>query len=138
MKKQFFALLLLLFCTSAIYASVEDILKNVERSARTWLELVDSGEYLESWKNSSDLLRGNRSESDWIKSITATRAPHGSVDARYIATAAQSKTWPDLPDGEYIILQFYITLSIKGLAMETVTLSKQSDGTWLVADYSLD
>jgi uncharacterized protein DUF4019 len=138
MKKQFVALLLLLFFTSVIHASDSDILEKVESSARSWLDLVDKDEYTESWRKSSAVLREKMSESDWVKSITAIRAPLGSAGARYIATAAQTKSWPKLPDGEYIVLQFYTTFSNKGLAMETIVLAKQQDETWPVADYSVE
>ncbi len=137
MKKQFVVLLLLFFCTSAIHASDSDILEQVESSARSWLELVDNGEYTKSWKSSSAVLQEIMSEADWVKSITTTRTQLGSAGARYIATAAQAKSLPKLPDGEYVVLQFYITFSNKGLAMETIALAKQQDGTWLVAEYTV-
>ncbi len=136
MKRQFVALLLLLFCMSAIHASDSDILEKVERSARSWLELVDNDEYVESWRKSSVELREKISESDWIKSITATRVPLGSADNRYIATAGQTKSLSGLPNGEYIVLQFYTRFTNKGLVMETIALAKQQNGDWLVAEYT--
>ena len=91
MIKRLIAVLLLLFCTSVAYAEENNILDKVESSARSWLELVDSGKYKESWENSSALFKTKTSESEWIKSITVIRAPRGAVNARYIATAAATK-----------------------------------------------
>ncbi|MCH9638889.1 MAG: DUF4019 domain-containing protein [Betaproteobacteria bacterium] len=137
MKKQFITLLLLLLCMSTIHASDSDILEKVEHSARSWLELVDNEEYVESWHQLSVELREKMSESDWIKSITTTRAPLGSADNRYIATAGQTNSLSGLPDGEYIILQFYTMFANKGLGMETIALAKQQNGAWLVAEYTV-
>ncbi len=137
MKKQFVALLLLFFCTSVIYAADSDILEKVERSARSWLELVDNNEYVESWRSSSAELRQVTSESDWVRSITSIRAPLGSAGNRYIATAGQTTSLSKLPDGEYVVLQFYTTFANKGLTMETIALAKQQDETWLVAEYTV-
>lgn len=137
MKKQFVALLLLLFCTSAIYAEESNILDKVGSSARSWLELIDSGAYQESWENSSSLFKAKMPESKWIKSITAIRTPHGAIKARYIATAASTKTLTGFPEGEYVVLQFYTTFVKKGLALETITLAKNQDETWQVLEYSI-
>jgi len=139
MIKQFVALLALglVFCTSALYADERTILEKVESSARSWLEWVDSGEYQQSWEKSSSLFKAKTPESEWVKSIAAIRAPRGSVNARYIATAGSTKELAGFPKGEYVVLQFYTTFAKKGLALETVTLAKQQDETWQISDYSI-
>ena len=137
MIKQLITLLLLLFYTSAVYAEENDILDKVESSARSWVGLVDSGKYKESWENLSPLLKTKASEAEWIKSITAIRASRGIVNARYIATAGSTKTLSGFPEGNYIVLQFYTTFTEKGLALETITLAKTQDETWQVLEYSI-
>lgn len=137
MIKRLIVLLLLLFCTNVVYGEESNILEKVERSARSWLGLIDSGKYKESWENSSALFKLKKSESEWIKSITATRRSRGAMSARYIATAASGKSLSGFPDGEYVVLQFYTTFPEKGLAFETVTLAKTQNETWQVAEYSV-
>ncbi len=137
MIKRLIAVLLLLFCTSVAYAEENNILDKVESSARSWLELVDSGKYKESWENSSALFKTKTSESEWIKSITVIRAPRGAVNSRYIATAAATKALPGFPDGEYVVLQFYTTFAEKGLALETVAQAKTQDETWQIVEYTI-
>src|SRR5690349_11544804 len=105
MIKQFVALLLLLFLTSRIYAQESNILDKVESSARSWLELVDQGNYQESWENLSPLSKDKTSAAEWIKLITAIRASRGTMSARYIATAGSTKTLSGFPEGEYVQLQ---------------------------------
>ncbi|PXW86779.1 uncharacterized protein DUF4019 [Nitrosomonas sp. Nm84] len=137
MIKRLMAVLLLLLCVGVVYAEESNIIEKVESSARAWLEGVDSGKYKESWENSSALFKTKTSELEWIKSITALRASRGTVSARYIATAAAAKSLSGLPDGEYIVLQFYATFTEKGLALETVTLVKTHNEIWQVVDYSM-
>ena len=62
MTKRLFAILLLLLFTHIAVADESDILKEVEHSARSWLEFVDHGQYQESWENSSPLLRAKTPE----------------------------------------------------------------------------
>ena len=137
MIKQFVVLLLLLFLTSMIYAQESNILDKVESSGRSWLELVDQGNYQESWKNLSSLLKAKTSAAEWIKLITALRASRGAISARYIATAGSTKTLSGFTEGEYVQLQFYTTFTKKGLALETITLTKTPPETWQVLEYSI-
>lgn len=137
MIKRLMAVLLLLLCAGVVYAEESNIIEKVESSARAWLEEVDSGKYKASWENLSPLFKTKTSESEWIKSITALRAPRGAMSARYIATAAAAKSLSGFPDGEYIVLQFYATFAEKGLALETITLVKTHNEVWQVVDYSM-
>ena len=138
MMKQWIALLLLLFfCSGAVTADDSELLKLVENNARTWLELLDSGKYKESWEQSSSQLKSRKSEAEWIKTITPIRSLRGTANARYLATAGATKSLSGLPDGDYIVLQFYATFAQKGLSLETVTLMKTENSTWEIVDYTL-
>lgn len=138
MKKQFVALIVLFFCSSAIYAEDSAILEAVEKSARAWLALADNGNYPESWREASTQFKTLQSEAKWIKTIQSIRAPLGSKDARYIAAAGYTKAPSGFSDGNYIMLKFYVTYSKYGLASESITLIKDTDETWRVAEYKLN
>ncbi|MBS0425263.1 MAG: DUF4019 domain-containing protein [Proteobacteria bacterium] len=135
--KRLLVLLLLLFCASAAIAQESNILEKVESSARSWLGLIDSGKYKESWENASPLFKEKTAEGAWVKSITAIRTPRGAVNARYIATAGSTKSLSGLPDGDYVVLQFYTTFAEKGLALETITLAKMQNDAWQIAAYEI-
>lgn len=137
MIKRLVAIFLLLLYTNTAYAEKSDILEKVESSARSWLGLVDRGQYTESWGNSSPLLRAKTPETEWIKSLTAIRSSRGTMNTRYIATASTAKSLSGFPDGDYVILQFYTTFTEKGLILETVALAKTQDGTWQVSEYTI-
>ncbi|MDR4516639.1 MAG: DUF4019 domain-containing protein [Nitrosomonas sp.] len=137
MIKKIIALLFLLICSCAVHAEENDLIKAIEGSARSWLALADDGQYVESWRMASPHLRHNKTEADWIKTIKAIREPLGLMEARYIATAGYTDGASGLPKGEYVVVQFYATFKIKGLALETITLSKEKDEVWRVADYKI-
>jgi len=42
---------------------------------------------------------------------------------------------PGAPDGEYVVFQFDTSFERKGTAVETVTVSKETDGAWRVSGY---
>jgi len=139
MKKQFVALVVLFFCSTVTFASDDSaILETVERSARAWLELTDTGRYKESWSDASPQFKAQQSEADWTKTIQSIRLPQGTMEVRYIAAAGYAKTPSGFSDGDYITLKFYTTFSKSGLASEDVTLEKLTDDTWLVAEYEIN
>lgn len=136
MIKRWLVLLLLFFCSHSVLADDNELLKIVERNARTWLGLIDEAKYQESWESASPLFKQKKSVTDWVKTMTVNRSPRGAASVRYIATAGSAKSLSGFPDGEYIVLQFYATFQ-KGLALETVTLTKSEESDWLIADYTI-
>ena len=133
--KQFITFLFLFTIINQIYADDSGILENVENNTRSWLNLVDNGQYAASWKNASTLFKSKESESVWIKNLESIRSPLGSMKSRHIATAHSAKSLPGVPDGEYLIVQFYTSFEHKALALETVTAVKEQDETWRVSEY---
>ena len=128
---------MLLFFASLSFADDSVVLKAVESSARAWLALTDKEHYTDSWKTASLHFQKKRSEADWIKTAGKIRKPLGAMENRYIATAGYSKEPSGFPEGEYVVLQFYATFKNRTLALETVTLSKEKDSEWRVADYAI-
>ncbi|MDC8444540.1 MAG: DUF4019 domain-containing protein [Nitrosomonas sp.] len=137
MIKRCIAALMLFLFASLSFADDSAVLKAVESSARTWLALTDEEHYADSWKMASSHFQNKRSEADWIKTAGTIRKPLGAMENRYIATAGYSKEPSGFPEGEYVVLQFYATFKNRTLALETVTLSKDKDSEWRVADYAI-
>jgi hypothetical protein len=131
------AAVLMLFFTGLSFADDSAVLKAVESSARTWLALTDKEHYADSWKTASSYFQHKKSEADWIKTAETIRKPLGAMENRYIATAGYSKEPSGFPEGEYVVVQFYATFKNRTLALETVTLSREKDSEWRVADYAV-
>lgn len=125
-----------------VYATeTNNILEQVEGSARVWLALIDNEKYPDGWQQASPLLQKKTSQQEWVKMVVELRKPRRTPNARYIATANSAKSLSGFPDGDYVILQFYTTFSEKELALEAITLVKSNDTNdseiWKVAEYSM-
>jgi len=120
---------------SAPIQSVLNVEKVAQEGAETWLELVDSERYDESWDEAASLIRNAVTKEDWAQSIRGARAPLGKLVSRTVKSRTYTETLPGAPDGHYVVIQFETTFENKKSAVETVTPMKDSDGQWRVSGY---
>ena len=92
-----------------------------QQSADTWLSLVDSGKYAESWQEASPLFKAHVGKQDWQKMLHATRDPLGKTISRKLKSAQYAKTLPGAPDGDYVIIQYETSFEHKQSSVETIT-----------------
>ncbi len=104
-------------------------------SADTWLRMVDSENYAESWKEAAELFRNAVTQDQWKQSMQAVRKPLGKLISRKITTKTYRTSLPGAPDGEYVVIQFKTTFEHKKSAIETVTPMIDKDGNWRVSGY---
>ena len=126
---------LLIACLAAATAIAGDAEKEAVKAAEMWLELVDAGEYGDSWTQSAELFRNAVTKEKWRQSLEAVRTPLGSVVSREVKAAKYMTSAPGAPDGEYVVIQFTTVFDNKKEAVETVTPMKDSDGVWRVSGY---
>ncbi|MEW6749623.1 MAG: DUF4019 domain-containing protein [Candidatus Latescibacterota bacterium] len=103
-------------------------------AAQAWLELVDSGNYGESWEEAAAYFRGAVAKEEHVHSLEAVRAPLGELVSRELATKGYHTALPGVPDGRYVVAQFRASFAGKQEALETVTAMLDSD-EWRVAGY---
>lgn len=103
--------------------------------AKTWLELVDQGEYEKSWETAAELFKNNIPKNEWTRTIAAGREPMGELVSRELESTEFSTTLPGAPDGEYVVIQFATSFESKESAVETITPMKDPDGVWRVSGY---
>jgi len=106
-----------------------------QQSADTWLSLVDSGKYAESWQEASPLFKAHVGKEDWRKMLHATRDPLGKTISRKLKSAQYAKTLPGAPDGDYVIIQYETSFEHKQSSVETITPMLDKDGQWRVSGY---
>ncbi len=106
-----------------------------EKAARAWLELIDKGDYAESWKQAAPFFQKAVPQKNWIKGVKAFRAPLGKLLEREVATVNYATQIPGAPDGQYVILRYISKFSKKKNAVETVTPMRCKDGSWRVSGY---
>lgn len=104
-------------------------------AAEQWLELIDGGKFSESWQGAAEAFKKAVSEAQWISSLNAVRKPLGGLVSRKLKSARYTRSLPDAPDGEYVVLQFDTSFENWKSAVETVTPMKEKDGKWKVSGY---
>ena len=104
-------------------------------AAKTWLELVDSARFDDSWEAAAGSFKTMVKKEQWREMAAAVRGPLGSVVSREFLSAEYRTTLPGAPDGEYVVIQFATSFEHKKSAVETVTPVRDRDGTWRVSGY---
>lgn len=104
-------------------------------AAESWLALVDSAKYDESWRTAAALFQHGVSEGDWSTVASKTLSPLGKLRSRHLQSTAYQTKLPGAPDGKYVVIRFDATFENKASAVETVTPMLGDDGAWKVAGY---
>lgn len=103
--------------------------------AQAWLEVVDRGDYQESWDQAASYFQGAVPAGQWQQQLTAVRGPLGSVQSREVISTQPATELPGAPDGEYVVIQFRTSFANKANAVETVTPMRDTDGSFHVSGY---
>jgi hypothetical protein len=105
------------------------------RSAETWLKLVDTARYDQSWDTAASYFKARVKKGAWSEMVNSVRSPFGSVIKRKLKSANFTKSVPGAPDGEYVVIQFATSFENKKKSIETITPMKDTDGQWRVSGY---
>jgi hypothetical protein len=108
-----------------------------QKADTAWLELVDAGKYVESWKAAAAAFRAAVTEEKWGSALRAMRTPLGKLGTRTMQSATYTKMLPGVADGDYVVVLYQTSFEKKQIAQETVIASREKDGVWRVAGYYL-
>ena len=103
-------------------------------AATAWLELVDAGDYGQSWDRAAALFKKAVTREQWVQSLSAIREPLGSLVSREVLSKQHLTELPGAPDGDYVVIQFETSFENKKQAVETVTPMLDGD-TWKVSGF---
>ncbi|MES1931320.1 hypothetical protein T35B1_01830 [Salinisphaera shabanensis T35B1] len=95
--------------------------------ARSWLGLVDSGEYARSWQQASALFKGGISEAKWVDAIENARERTGRLEQRALISVAQTRNLPNVPENDYVVIVYASRFDKTATMQETVTLVREDD-----------
>ena len=104
-------------------------------AAEKFLLYVDSGQYGESWEETSQLFKNQVSKQQWENQLGSARPAFGAVIKRELTSKTYMTSLPGAPDGEYVVIQFSTEFEHKKSAVETVTPMLESNGEWHVSGY---
>ncbi|EIJ0985277.1 DUF4019 domain-containing protein [Vibrio vulnificus] len=110
--------------------------KSIDVAASDWLSLIDNQHYGESWDSAGSLFRSQISKGEWAAAVGAVRTKAGNLESRILTTTTSMKSLPNVPDGEYVVVQYQTTFSAKQ-STETLTLSNSKTG-WVVIGYFIN
>jgi hypothetical protein len=106
-----------------------------EAAAEAWLRLVDARHYDQSWDSAAAVFRSAVTKPAWSGAVREGRAPFEPLGQRSLLGATYSTELPNVPPGEYVVLQYRTKAGNGKTVVETVTPSKDTDGRWRVAGY---
>ena len=115
-----------------------EIIREAIKSAESWLKLVDSGNYPESWKNAAEFFKKAMPKKQWNTSLEIARKPLGDLISREVLSTTYTQQIPGAPDGEYVVITFKASYENKKIALETVTPMLDKDGKWRVSGYYIN
>lgn len=111
------------------------VLAAAQQAAEQWLALVDAGRYTASWEQGAQALKNAVSSAQWEKGMRDVRMPVGTLRGRTLTSSVYATTLPGVPQGHYVVLQYASQFTDRANAIETVTPTREEDGTWRVAGY---
>jgi len=130
------ALALVLLICSALQSQAQQSPEQLaQQSAESWLALVDSGKYADSWQEASSIFKAHVTKDQWQSMLSATLGSLGKNTSRKPLSAKYTKTLPGVPDGEYVVIQYESSFERKQSAIETITPMLDKDGQWRVSGY---
>ena len=109
--------------------------KAAQEAAQSWLSLVDSEKYKESWNQAASFFKQAVTPAQWEGAVKGARGPLGKVKSRQLQSSEYRRSLPGAPDGEYVVIQYATSFENKKSAVETITPMKDKDGVWRVSGY---
>lgn len=106
-----------------------------QRAAESWLALVDSGKYAESWDAAAGAFKSNVTKEQWVEAAQRVRGAVGDLKSRKLMTARYTKALPNAPEGEYVVLKFDASFAELSSGVETVIPTLDKDDRWRVSGY---
>jgi hypothetical protein len=104
-------------------------------AARRWVALVDAGKYEASWDSAAALFRAALTKAQWVPAVGQAREPFEPFGARALLTSRYTRTLPNAPPGEYVILTYRTGVGAGRSVLETIVPMKDADGSWRVSGY---
>jgi hypothetical protein len=113
----------------------QQVAEKAMAAATHFLFLIDTEEYLKSWESTSNALKNILPRDAWHEQLTEIRQLLGPIIGRDHRDISYTRSSPDVPAGEYVVLTFFSQFRDRAFATETVTVKLGLDNIWRVAGY---
>jgi hypothetical protein len=121
--KRLFAVLFLLLIPLPAHAGTQEIFQ----TGMAWLAQLDAGQYAESYDATGPYFHSVLTKDQWIAIIKKYKEDLGAPTARGKATMSRVSQLPNLPSGDYMVIEMDTTFAIKGRTKEYVILMHEND-----------
>ena len=137
---------MILICSNILPAAAEQLTEEQKEAvsgkitlavdaAKSWVAIVDSGRYNDSWDNAAQFFKDKVPEGQWETTLRQVREPLGKAVSREVANYQYLTNLPGASKGEYVVIQFKTSFEQKPDSIETITPMLDSDGQWRVSGY---
>jgi hypothetical protein len=116
-------------------ASVSAATAAATDAATKWLAVMDAGQTAEAWDAAAPMMQAAVTRETWASVGSQVRSPLGAAKARKQGAAGYTRTLPNAPQGEYVVIQYNTDFANRAGAVETVVPMRQPDGSWKVSGY---
>jgi hypothetical protein len=123
------------FAAPTIHAQEAASVAAATDAATQWLALMDAGKIPESWDAMAPAMQQAVTRDTWARVGSEARAPFGAVKTRTLGSAGYTRSLPNAPAGEYVVIQYNTDFAKRAGAVETVVPMRQPDGSWKVSGY---
>ncbi|OKY25408.1 DUF4019 domain-containing protein [Thalassotalea sp. PP2-459] len=103
-------------------------------AGKAWLNIIDKANYTKSWQEADPTFKDQLTKQKWGEALKSVRTPLGHVNSREVLIHKEYDSLPNMPKGDYVVIQYKTNFSNKKEAVETITLSKSS-GQWRALGY---
>ncbi len=126
---------LVMLATSAARAQ-DPRATSAQQSARAFLALTDRDDGKASWQAAGKQFQTAITDARWASALHDARVPLGAVVERGALSTNFMKTFPGATaEGDYAIVIYRTAFANRTDARETLTLERETDGTWRVVGY---
>ena len=104
------------------------------QATTAWLEILDAGEYEETWNEAAAAFQEAVAVGTWIEAVVQARSDFEPFGERTEVGSRYMTDLPNAPPGEYVVFQFRTAVDGDRTVIETVTPMKE-EGAWKVSGY---
>ena len=137
--KRLFAVLAVLICwgTALSFQTEQTAEQAAQKVAGSWLPLLDSQKYEESWEALSPKTKERYSKRQWGVGMMGFRQPLGKLKSRTFGKVVYTKSLQGYPEHEGAIVRFDSAYENKESVIELVGVIHDKDGKWRVLLYTI-
>ena len=104
---------------------------DLKQFATSWLNLIDTERFAESWKQLGSKLQAKYTENAWAKALHPLLSQAGKIKKRTFRSANYSDS-----QGQSVVIEFDSSFANLKIGKENVTLT-QEEGQWRVTGYGI-